>query len=90
MKFLLYILSAILTGFIFFLLFGLLHLIGIKINPDTAAKIIFVAMLVGSPLLYNYLNKTPKTGNIDEQWEQAQQAEQKYRNRPHKNTPPDA
>lgn len=51
MKFLLYILSAILTGFIFFLLFGLLHLIGIKINPDTAAKIIFVAMIVFFPLI---------------------------------------
>ncbi len=89
MKFLLYILSAILGGFAFLLFFGFLYLIGVPINDKVASTVIYCAALGAAPLLYNYLNKTPDTGNIEDEWEQAQQAEQKYRNRPHKNTPHD-
>lgn len=90
MKFLLYILSPFIAGLLLMLLVAILNSFGSRITTSSnISHILFGIILFSLIAFIRSIGKAPKKRDIENEWEQAQQAEQKYRNRPHKPTPHD-
>lgn len=90
MKIILYILSPFITGLLLMLIVAILNFFGSHITTHSNVSHILFGVILFSLIAFIRSIDTPKKRDIKDEWEQAQQAEQKYRNRPHKNTPPDA